>query len=412
MEYFKRLNMEEVLGLYGSEKDAAVENIVGNISKSVDAILKTNETSKKLEELVPHLNAASLCAILSAFKLEDVFNTKTSFFVEKLVCRVKELGMEAFGSSQTPVQEFLDTVETGILVNPRKALKSKGTNHVIREVLYIRSCGRVAEAIKSMEIEYFLEDATRTATYNVYLTVADAAEKRRIVKYLAGTLTSEMLKGHLSYLYQTACRHAEIEDLDRMFDRIKEALPELASSPMGNYFVQDLVETYRVSKIFPVLRPVIHTLKTNSNVLFSLCRRACAKNMPHAVEYMIEHAYMADSLMKRLIFNEGGGFDSKTHKLALSLLSLRTKYLQRFQLECISLYEKHWLFSKIGQKIVKAVLLSGVDRDILRVFTSTMEKEIQGLRKAKGGEEMLSVLGKVGGSYLRRKIRGVSDGPL
>ncbi|KAI5191719.1 hypothetical protein NECID01_1600 [Nematocida sp. AWRm77] len=406
MEYFKKLEVNELFFLEEREREDAVETVIRAIEPELNRIVKASSLGKKMEQIILLCTSSSLCKVLKSVVIEDVFNGNMSFVVERLLERAQEL-KNILPEEQEIIDTFTQHIVSLILVNPSKAFKSRGTNHVIRKILVGRSSKELVQEIESFDVEYFLSDKTRATTYTVYLDVAEKEAQAKGIDTLVSMMEPSMLRDYLSFLYQKVCELSSETHLDTIFEKISPEFADLACDPIANYFIQTFITCYNPEKAFSLLLPVLHTFKLNNNVLLCLCKRACGQQAVSIVEYLIKHIYGKDLLMKRLIFNEDGGFDSKTYRVAVLLLSVNTAYLEELQLECISLYEKYWLFNKIGQKLVLALLQSNLNREILQVFVGVMKKELLGLRRAKGGIELLSAIKKVADPSLQRHIRAL-----
>lgn len=406
MEYFKKLDINEFIILPYTEKPDVAHRVIDALGNEVNKVIRSIGLSKKIEQFIQHLNASSLCELIQRISVDDIFNTNRAFTVEKILKRARDV-KEDFSAEQIKIiRDFAATLQKMILLKPEKAFKSKGTNYVIRELLKIREgVDPLIQQIESMEIEYFIYNTTGINTYTEYIDVIRKKKKAEIVTQIMKIANIEMLKGYQSFLIEKIWVLAKKEERDEMFEKIKQHLLDLAKDPVGNYFVQTLIQHYDPVPIFNALKGSFSELKSNSNVLFYLCIEACKKKKIEIVEYMISSVFLRESLIKRLLFNEKGGFDSKTHKLAELLLSVKTKYLPELQMECISLYEKYWLFNKIGQRILTALLGKLLDKHIAAVLIGSMSKDFLGLLKAKGGVELLKVIEQAADEKTRRQIQ-------
>ncbi|KAI5184898.1 hypothetical protein NEHOM01_0449 [Nematocida homosporus] len=406
MLYFKRLDINELDALPFEEKERSCRNIVAQLDQKLSNIPQDREMLKKLEYFLPYLDKDGLCLLIDQLVFKDVFCGPTAFFIEKMLKQCKLLADSFDPTATEQVTQFISRIQSEILQNPKKAFKSKGVNHIIRELLNsTRDKTKLLAAIAKVPLEYFLDDPTRLSTYKVYLDVLEGEPQTQLCTKLIDYLEIEMLTSYQSFIYQKVCSVCNTSDKQRLFKKVSPHLPELAKDKVANYFVQSLIMNYPAAETFTLLVDSLGSLPSNSNVLFSLGLKACQDKHLVAVEYLVENIWLKDMLIKRLLFNEKGGFDSKTHQLAIALLSLTSKYLADFQLEVISLYEKYWLFDKIGQKVLIALFSKPIDPAIKSLLIGTMAKEFLGIMRTKGGPQLLTAIEKVSDFSTRKRIR-------
>ncbi|KAI5170728.1 hypothetical protein NEFER03_0187 [Nematocida sp. LUAm3] len=408
MEYFRRIDVDQISNLEKQEKEDCAQKIVSILGKQINQIFMHNELLVKFEYFIPHMCASTLSEAISHLEVDDIFNGKRAFLMEKFLVHSRELETY-FSSEEKPViSEFIKKIEDILIDKIEKGLRSKGTNHIIRELLSYKEVNpELLSAIETVSLLSILEDPTKTSTYIKYLEVLQKEKKKQTIYRLIDLLEVNMLKSHQSYLYQKACELASYDQKASIFQKIEDSLLSISLDPIGNYFVQTLILTYDVESIFKSLQENLSQFQRNSNVLYHMCVQACKEKKTHIVDHLLSTVFPVDSLMQRSIYNENGGFDSKGYKLASALLSVQSKALSSFQLEAISLYEKYWLFHPIGQKIIVSLLRQPLDQEILSVFLGTLSKELLGIAKTKEGHLLLSSIERVSSLPIREKIRTI-----
>lgn len=399
MEYFKRVEVSEMEGMPESEKQEVSEKVVSMICDRVNEIVKVNSLARKLEVFVSNLSVKGLSALVDKVSISDIYHRSITYAIESILKRIEE-----HKKLPKAYKRLLEEIEEAILKNPLKSFKSKGTNHIIRQMLRIgHSTERIKREIKDMPIEYFLEDTTRIVTYSVYMDCVEE-ERERIVKYLVKSLDSSELRGYRGFIYEKVCSLASKEQLDEIFQRIKSEIGEISLDRTGNYFMQKFIQVYPVGEIYRILEENIHSFPSNSNVVHSILMRAAEEGDRYIVESAIERIFKKDTVMSTLLFHETGGFDSKSYKLAIRLMAVESRYQGMLQMQCMGLYERYWLFNRIGQKVIIGLLQSKLDKAVCKLLTSTMTREFIGICKTKGGEELLQEIEKVSNKETKKKI--------
>lgn len=400
MEYFKRVQTSELDGLGWIEKQEVSEKVVEIAKKEVNEIMKINSLARKLEVFIRYLSVGSLSDLAGSIKVVDVHNKNITYVLEAMLKRIEEQKKLADN-----FKKMIEKVSALVQKNIMKSLKSKGTNHIIRVLLRIgHSTDQLKVHIKNVPIEHFLEDSTRSATYVEYINYVPKEERERIVEYMVKSISIDRLTSYTAFLYEKACTIASLSQLQEIFKVIKPELLSLCKDSIGNYFMQAFIRVYPPEEIYAVLEPHIHTFQRNSNVLRALVTRACEEKRANIIESVIERVFEKDTLMHTLLFHEAGGFDTKSYKLALKILSVRTAYQESLQMQCVALYEKHWLFCKVGQEALICLLETDLDKEIVNLLLRTMTKEFIAIRQAKGGDALLNAIEKVADRETRRKI--------
>ncbi|KAI5181386.1 hypothetical protein NEOKW01_1580 [Nematocida sp. AWRm80] len=453
MEYFKKVSVDELLDLSTAEKIEISDKVIQALKGSMTEAISTTELGHKLEVFIENTTTSVFLSAIEEIELQDIFNANRTFVVEKFLKKIRHLltvqppnknkntyraqkentsikytTNTTANLSQPPeiplhpeekqrLLQYITKIEQMILMNVSKSFKSKGTNHVIREILkidqdnidnsYDLDVSQLKRVFQETEIQYFINDPTRINTYITYLEGLDTKEQRPEIHRVIEALETDMLESYQGFLYEKVCELGTEEELKKVYEKIKDQLVDLSKSTTGNYFIQKFISVYSPKETFTLLKDHLGIYPENSNILFSLALRAAQTGEIEIVEYMIESIYMREALMKRLIFNENGGFDSKKHRLAIALLSVRTKYLRELQLETISLYSKTWLFNKVGLQIVTALVNSNLDPAVQAVFLGTMTKEFIGLNKTRAGQEFLETLANLGDHSLRKTINTI-----
>lgn len=399
-------------------REEAADKILETVKSCIPSILKNATLSQKLEKLVTYLSRRTLRLVRSHVSPDSIFNKNVSRLAEKALASIrqkKEEGGTVDEEEEREDEEFVQKVKAYILAKIEKAVRSKASNHVIRELLRIKEhAADIAACIREMDINVFLADTTRINTYASYLDAVAAPEREKCIDALLDILVPNMLRDYHAFLYEKICRTGTREQLERVYEKIGAYVPELAKDPVGNYFVQTLISVYDPVPIFFSLRQVLGSFSGNSNIIFSLVERGCvlssgmrtghfltpkkekeyAAKITEMIEYIVDNVLGMDGLMQRLICHSAGGLDSKGCRLAALLLSVTTRYLGDLQLQCIAAYERAWLSSKTGQKLVVHLIKSRLPKEIEAIFVGTLKKEIPGLAASKGGAEILEVLGR------------------
>lgn len=408
MEYFRRIDVDQISNLEKKEKEECAQKIVSILGKQINQIFTHNELLVKFEYFIPHMTPSALSEAISHLLIEDVFNGKRAFLLEKLLVQARVLEELFSSEEQAVINEFIRKIEDVLVEKIEKALRSKGSNHIIREVLSRQKPNpALLSAIEACSLPSILEDPTKISTFITYLQVLPREKRKETISKLIGLLETSMLKSHQSYLYQKACESASYDQKEKIFKKIQDSLLELSLDPIGNYFMQTLILTYDIESIFKHLQENLSLFQRNSNVLFHLCVQACKEKKTHIVDHFLSTVFPVDSLMQRSIYNENGGFDSKGYKLAAALLSVPNKALSSFQVEVISLYEKYWLFHPIGQRIIISLLRQPLDPEISNIFLGSLSKELLGIAKTKEGHLLLSAIERVSHPSLRERIRSI-----
>ncbi|OAG31846.1 hypothetical protein NEDG_00321 [Nematocida displodere] len=406
MEYFKRIELDELSALGEKERMEVACKVVSTLGSEINLLIQNSELTKKLEQFIAYLPADAFTDLVEKVKIKDVFNTNTTFIAEKILKTIQSHSKASTAVQKEVQMQFVEQIQTSILSNIKKSLKSKGTNYLIREIIEIGSSTQpLLSALGKIDVEEFLEDKTKINTYATYLGALPEAACKESVDALVDLLEVEMLRDYQSFLYQKVCSLSTQKNLDAIFYKIKNALGELCKDRVANYFMQSFIEAYDPAKLFPLLAEELSSFPKNSNILFGLAKRACQTNNGEIVEYLIEKVFYREDIMRRLLINELGGFDSKTSKLGMALLSIKTKHLRDMQLETISLYDKHWLFNNLGQKIVIALISSKLDKDIEKVFIRSMVKDFIGIYRTKGGSVLLSAIDRVAEPEIKRELK-------
>ncbi|KAI5192359.1 hypothetical protein NEMIN01_1973 [Nematocida minor] len=406
MEYFKRVDVSEMEGMTEEEKQEVSEKVVQMAQSEVNKIIQVSSLARKLEQFIKHLSVESLSGLVSKIEITDIYHRSTTYAIESILKKIEE--------QKTLTESYkalLKSIETAVLSNPSKAFKSKGTNHIIRAMLRIGySTDGLKEEIRETPIDYFIEDTTRVATYSEYVDQADTKEKERITEYLVKIMDTQMVTGFQAFLYEKVCKLASTAQLCEIFERIKADIPDLCKDKVGNYFMQSFISVYAPEEIYRIIEEHIHTFPANSNIVHVLLMRAAAENKVSVVESAMERVFKKDAIMSTLLFHETGGFDSKSYKLAVKLLKMKTKYQKTLQMQCMGLYERYWLFNKIGQEVLIALLDSNLDAAVAKLLTSTMTKEFIGICKTKGGNNLLNAIEKVSDRETRKQIAMAKQG--
>ncbi|EIJ88511.1 hypothetical protein NEPAR06_1561 [Nematocida parisii] len=401
MEYFKRVRTTELDGLPWNEKQEVSEKVVGIIRNNVNEIMQINSQAKKLELFIRYLSVDALSDLVEKVSVVDVHNKNITYVLETILKKIEQ--QKTLTESCT---NLLVSISNGIQKNIMKSFKSKGTNHIIRVLLRIKyNVEGLIDSIKKVPIEYILEDSTRTATFVEYLSYTSDEEKSKIVKHLLSILTVDHLKGYTSFLYEKVCKLSDDAQLDQIFLVIKPAVLELCRDEVGNYFMQTFISVYDPAKVYKILKPDIHGFNTNNNVVQTLLKRASDMGCTDILESAIKRLFTIDTIMHTLLFHKTGGFDSKSYKLAIKLMCAKTKYQNALQMQCVALYERYWLFNKVGQEIIISLLrYTNISSEVITLLTSTMTKEFIGIHESKGGSALLDAIYAVADRDTRRKI--------
>ncbi|KAI5161065.1 hypothetical protein NEAUS04_0368 [Nematocida ausubeli] len=402
MEYFRKVQTTELDGMPWNEKQEVAEKVVGIVKDAVNEIIHVNSQAKKLELFIRYLSVESLSDLVEKVKITDVHNKNITYVLEAILKKIEQQKVLT-----PPYKVLIETVNARIQKNIMKSLKSKGTNHMIRVLLKVgHDTEGLLEAIKNVPIDYILEDSTRTATFAEYMSCVSEEERERVVKYLIKVLTVDRLKGYTSFLYEKVCRAASPAQLDEIFQIIKPDVLELCQNEVGNYFMQVFISVYNPRKIYPLLEKHVHTFQINSNVMHSLLSQAARHECAGILESIMERLFTIDTVMHTLLFHSMGGFDSKGYKLALKLMSAKTKYQEALQMQCVALYERYWLFNKIGQEVLIVLLrCKNLSREVVALLTSTMTKEFIGIHESKGGDALLDAIESVADRETCNKIK-------
>lgn len=406
MEYFKRVDVCEMEGMTESEKQEISEKVVEMVCGKVNEIIKANSLARKLEVFIKNLSVEGLSSLVAEVVISDIYHRSTTYVIEAILKKI-----EAQKELTKSYRNMLEAIESAVLENPIKSLKSKGTNHIIRAMLRIGySTEKIKKEIKNLPIEYFLEDTTRIATYAEYIDHAPIEEKEKMVEYMVKVLETDALKGYQGFLYEKVCGLASKAQLEEIFQKIKHEICGLSLDRVGNYFMQKFIAVYPVSEIYKELQDTVHSFPTNSNVVHALLMKAAEEENVSVLESAIEKIFKKDEVMRTLLLHEKGGFDSKSYKLGLQILRVKTKYQKPLQIQCMGLYERYWLFNKIGQQILISLLRSKLEPAMCKLLTSTMTKEFIGIWKTKGGDELLQEIERVCDRETRKKILAVKQG--